>query len=250
VIDPKEAGHLIASYYNFNIFRFRNGKVVDISPPAAQTEKDNVWMCYICLDPNDGDTIFTGTVRMWRSKDDGATWSTTSPVLDNSIISAIEVADTNSKRVYVGTENGGIFRSDDGGDTWTANIAGAELPGFAITRLTVSPRNADVVYATVANFGPSHVFRSIDGGHHWTDIDKGQLPRVPHHACVVIDDGGTDRVYAGNDAGVFRTSDGGLTWSNISGTLPHVMVVDLIHHAGDNALIAATYGRSMWRLRL
>jgi photosystem II stability/assembly factor-like uncharacterized protein len=49
---------------------------------------------------------------------------------------------------------------------------------------------------------------------------------------------------------VFHTSDGGVTWSNMSGTLPHVMVVDLIRHAGDNALIAATYGRSMWRLRL
>lgn len=250
VIDPREAGHILASYYNFHIFRFRNGAAKDISPPAPKPEKDNVWMCYICVDPTNADVIFTGSVRVWKSKDDGATWKAMSPTLDGSAISAIEVADTNTQRVYAGTENGGIFRSDDGGATWTANISGPELPGFAITRLTVSPRNADIVYAAVANFGPSHVFRSNDGGNTWQDIDKGQLPRVPHHALVVVDDAGTDHVYAGNDAGVFHTRDGGVTWSNMSGTLPSVMVVDLIRHAGDNALIAATYGRSMWRLRL
>src|SRR3954451_1019902 len=250
VIDPADAGHLLASYYNFHIFRFRDGKSAEISPPAPSQEREQVWMCYICLDPNDSDVIFTGSMRIWRSRDDGASWKAVSPVLDGGVISAIEVADSDSKRVYAGTENGGIFRSDDGGETWSANIAGTELPGFAITRLTVSPRDEDVLYVTVANFGPSHVFRSTDGGHHWADIDKGQLPRVPHHACVVIEGGGVDRVYVGSDAGVFGTEDGGLTWSNLSGTLPKVMVVDLIHHATDNALIAATYGRSMWRLRL
>ena len=73
---------------------------------------------------------------------------------------------------------------------------------------------------------------------------------MPHHAVVVIDQAGTDQVYVGNDVGVFLTTDGGLTWTNTSGALPHVMVVDLVHHKSDNALIAATYGRSMWRLRL
>ena len=250
VIDPRDAGHIFASFYNFNIFRFRNGRSRDVSPPAPKAEQDLVWMCYICTDPNDANSVFTGTARVWRTNDDGVTWRAVSPTLDGSVISAIEVADSDSRRVYVGTENGGIFRSDDGGSTWSANIAGSELPGFTITRLIVSPRDAGVVYATVANFGSSHVFRSTDGGHSWQNIDNGQLPRVPHHALVIIDAGGTDDVYVGSDGGVFRTTDGGLTWTNLSGTLPNVMVVDLVHHVTENALIAATYGRSMWRLRL
>src|SRR5205823_13758327 len=88
-----------------------------------------------------------------------------------------------SKRVYVGTENGGFFRSLDGGNTWSPNMAGPELPGVIITRLESSPTNADVLFATVANFGNSHVFRSDDGGAHWHDVDGGRLPDVPHHAA-------------------------------------------------------------------
>ncbi len=53
-----------------------------------------------------------------------------------------------------------------------------------ITRLATSPTNANLLYATVANFGHGHVFRSDDGGTTWEDLDKGQLPDVPHHAIA------------------------------------------------------------------
>lgn len=155
-----------------------------------------------------------------------------------------------SNRIYVGTENGGIFRSDDRGGTWSANISSSELPGFTITRLATSPRNANVVYATVANFATSHVFRSQDGGDTWDDIDNGQLPRVPHHVVTVIDRSGVDELYVGTDVGVFVSDNGGQTWRNISRNLPNSMVVDLVHHTTQNTLVAATYGRSMWRVQL
>jgi photosystem II stability/assembly factor-like uncharacterized protein len=248
--DPANAGHVYASYQNFKIFRFRDGTNTDVSPPASQPEKDSVWMCYIALDPNDANTVFTGSFRIWRTRDDGRTWKAVSPTLDESIISTIEIADADSKRIYVGTENGSIFRSEDGGDTWSANIASSDLPGFMVTRIATSPRNRDVVYVTLANFTDSHVFRSTDGGSTWEDIDKGQLPRVPHHVVAVISRNGVDELYVGNDVGVFASRDDGLTWTNISRNLPHVMIVDLVHHIGGNTLVAATYGRSLWRLKL
>jgi photosystem II stability/assembly factor-like uncharacterized protein len=168
-------------------------------------------------------------------------------VLDGSAISAIEIAPADSKRIYIGTENGGFFRSLDGGKTWSANLASATLPGYTITRIDSTAKlGADVLFATVANFGHSRLFRSKDGGKTWEDVDKGRLPDVPHHAVVIRPDA-PKTVYVGNDAGVFVSVDSGDTWMNMTGNLPNAMVVDLVLQTKDSTLSAATYGRSLWR---
>lgn len=247
VYDPDDPGHLYASFYNMGIYRFRGGQCDDVSPNVP--ENASVWMCYITMDPANPRTVYTGSTRVWRTLDDGDTWTPISPSLDDSAISALEVAPADSQRIYVGTENGGIFRSTDGGETWSANISSSLLPGHTITRLESSEKGgADLLYATVANFGHSHVFRSSDGGLSWEDIDKGQLPDVPHHAIVVVPDNpGT--VYVGNDVGVFLSTDAGLTWSNMTLNLPNAMVVDLVYEPAGPALYAATYGRSLWKIK-
>jgi photosystem II stability/assembly factor-like uncharacterized protein len=99
----------------------------------------------------------------------------------------------------------------------------------------------------VANFGHSHIFRSDDGGLTWQDVDRGRLPDVPHHA-VAISRAAPNTIYVCNDVGVFVSRDAGATWANLSGNLPHTMVVDLVYHEADRTLMAATYGRSLWRL--
>ena len=250
VYDPKDAGHLYASYYNMGIWRFRNGKWVDISPPAPKSEANSVWMVYITMDPHDQNTVFTGSTRVWRTKDDGKNWRPVSPVLDGSAISAIEIAPADSKRIYVGTENGGFFRSLDGGETWSANLSSAALPGYTITRIDSTAKlGADWLFVTVANFDHSHLFRSKDGGKTWEEVDKGQLPNVPHHAVVIRPDA-PKTVYVGNDAGVFVSQDSGDTWMNMTANLPNAMVVDLVLQEKDSTLSAATYGRSLWRTRI
>ena len=250
VYDPADAGHLYASYYNMGIWRLRDTNWVDISPPASQSEAESVWMVYITMDPRDRNTVFTGSTRVWRTKNDGKTWKAVSPVLDGSPISAIEIAPADSKRIYVGTENGGFFRSIDGGQTWSANLSGATVPGHTITRIDSTAKlGADWLFVTIANFGHSHLFRSKDGGKTWEDVDKGQLPNVPHHAVVIRPDK-PKTVYVGNDAGVFVSDDSGDTWMNMTGNLPNAMVVDLVLQEKDSTLSAATYGRSLWRTRI
>jgi hypothetical protein len=106
-----------------------------------------------------------------------------------------------------------------------------------------------MLVATVANFGHSHVFRTKDGGLTWEDIDKGQLPDVPHHVAVIRADD-LDRIYVGNDAGVFVLDTRTATWMSLTKNLPNAMVVDLVYHEMDGTLSAATYGRSIWRLKL
>lgn len=105
------------------------------------------------------------------------------------------------------------------------------------------------MYATVANFGNRHVFRSADGGLHWIDIDRGELPNAPFHS-IATPAVHPKRVYVCGDAGVFVSDDQGATWANLTGNLPHVMVVDLVYHETDRTLTAATYARSTWRLEV
>jgi photosystem II stability/assembly factor-like uncharacterized protein len=249
VYDPLDAGHRYCSCYNLTISRQRHGRWKDVSPPAPAEEAGSIWMCYIAMDPRDSNRVFTGTTRVWRTLDDGETWKPVSPSLDGGSITAIEIARADPRRVYVGTENGGLFRTLDGGKTWSANLAGGVLPGHEITRIGSDPADANVLWVTVANFGHSHMFRSRDGGHTWQDVDLGRLPDLPHHSLLVDPQDGR-RVFVANDIGVFGTSDGGATWSDYSRDLPNAMVVDIAYQVHDRHLFAATYGRSVWRLRI
>jgi photosystem II stability/assembly factor-like uncharacterized protein len=149
--------------------------------------------------------------------------------------------------VYIGTENGAFFRSLDGGNTWSDNLQSAVLPGFTITRIESSPLDANLLFITTANFGTSHAFRSTDGGRQWEDVDRGQLPGVPHHALAIPPDR-PQTVYVCNDAGVFVSPDLGGTWMSLTRNLPNVMIVDLVYHTHDRTLTVATYGLSLWRL--
>ena len=151
--------------------------------------------------------------------------------------------------IYVATENGGIFRSLDGGTTWSANLTSPELPGVMITRIETHPRDAHDVYVTVANNGNRHVFRSTDAGSHWADIDGGQVPDAPCHALLIRGDRDNE-LYVAGDAGVLCTRDGGATWENLTGNLPNTMFVDLVYQEPTKTLFVATYGRSIWKLRL
>jgi photosystem II stability/assembly factor-like uncharacterized protein len=248
VFDPKDSSHFYASYYNFNVFRWKGGNPKEVTPKKVDDdEHDSVWMVYILMDPNDSNTVYTASTRVWKTANDGASWKPVSPVLDAAPVTSIEVAQANSKFIYVGTEKGGFFRSLDGGVTWSGNLASSILPGMIITRIETHPKNAKTVYVTVGGTGHRHVFRSDDSGATWRDTDGGQLPDSPHHAVVCRPDQ-PDTMFVASDAGVFQSDDGGANWSNISGNLPHTIFVDLVYQGKDKTLTVATYGRSMYRL--
>jgi len=249
VIDPSDASHIIASIYNGQIYRWAGGgRPQDISLPLPPSEAD-VWMVFIIMDPADSNTLITGAKRVWRTKDAGKTWTAVSDVLDGSFVSAVAIAPSDSRTVYVGTEKGAIYRSKDGGDAWSENLAGNDVPKFVITRLAVHPTNPQTIYPTVANVGHPHVFRSVDGGDRWEDVDRRRLPDIAHSSLVVHPDD-PSRIFVANDVGVFATADAGKTWQNLSFNLPRTPVTDLVLHRQSQTLFAATYGRSIYSLSL
>ena len=249
VIDPRDAGHIFASFQFGGMYRFRNGDWRKVSPPFRKSESVGIWMVFITMDPNDSMRVYTGNQRLYGTDDDGVSWREASPVLDGSPISAIEVARSDSKTLYVGTENGGLYRSRDAGATWSADLGNGTLPGVSITRIAAHPAHAKDVTVCVANSGNSHVFHSTDGGTTWADIDRGQLPDVAHHALLIRHDA-PDQLYVCSDSGVYVTKDDGATWFDATGNLPKAMVTDLAYHEASKTLVAATYGRSLWALRL
>jgi photosystem II stability/assembly factor-like uncharacterized protein len=250
LIDPNDTGHLYTTSQNMTVYRYRKSVGwTDKSPPAKKSERDAVWMVFLEFDPKDSRTVFAGGLRVWRTKDDGNHWLGVSPELDGSPISALEIAQADSNMIYVGTENGGIYHSPDGGTSWSGDLAGPVLPGFTVTRILTSPTNAQIVYATVANFNARHVFRSRDGGQTWLDIDRGQLPDVPHHA-IAIPSAKPMTLYVCSDAGVHVSTDAGDSWKSLTRNLPTVPIVDLVYHEADGTLTAASYGRSIWRLKV
>jgi photosystem II stability/assembly factor-like uncharacterized protein len=197
------------------------------------------------MDPNDANTVFTGSKRVWHTKNDGKTWRPVSANLDDSTITAIEIAPADSRRIYVGTENGGFFRSLNGGRTWSPNLKSGIIPGHTITRIDYN-----------AKLDRRSFFDSCNAGHptyfvqkwwqDWEDVDNGKLPDVPNHAFVIRPDA-PNTVYLANDVGVFVTQNSGKTWMNMTSNLPNVMVVDLVLHEKDATLSAATHGRGLWR---
>ena len=206
-------------------------------------------------------TVWAGSNRLFRTDNSGRHWKAVSGSFDGTPISAIEIARARPRLMFVGTTGGGIFRSRDGGLTWSQNLSGIDIPARAITSITIHPTVPATVVATVASTGIlssgvqlrtgaqlpySHVFRSQDTGDTWTDIDAGKLPNVVFYAAA-YESHPPYRLFVGGDVGVWAEMETG--WLNISGNLPSVVVSDLVYHHKDRTLTAATYGRGVWRIR-
>ena len=248
VFDPVDEWHFFTSSQNMAIYRYRAADGWKEVSPKLRKGDQVPWMCYIAMDPTRRKRLYTGTNRVWRTLNDGDDWVPVSQFL-KGIVSAIEISRADPNRIYVGTTWGEVIRSLDGGKHWSGDIAGPEIPGVKITRIVTSPVDANYLFATVANFGARHVFRSRNGGVDWEPLGLGSLPAVPH-SSVAIPTNHPNEVYVGTDVGVFVSIDSGDSWRQMSDGLPNVTVVDLVYHDAENTLTAATYGRGTWQTRV
>lgn len=210
------------------------------------------------LDPSTAGVIYYGTHRLYRSADRGETWT---PISDNLTkgeetqgrISAIAVAPSDTKTIYVGTSDGYIQVTTNTGRTWT-NVTKSPLPNRWVSRIAVSPNDPRVAYAVFNGFNthtpdtPGHVFKTTNRGQTWRDI-SGDLPDVPVLSMALAPNApGT--IYIGTDVGVFRSTDDGAHWELFGTGMPFVPVVDLFLHPQQHLLFAATHGRSVYRIAL
>ncbi len=225
------------------------GAPLTVTPPYGADEVVP-FHTVVSLDPREPGTIYTGSTRVWRSTSAGSDWSplptTTSGGSWNAeTVSTIAVAPSAPLVMMVG-KGAEIYRTQDGGQTWTASSAG--LPGASINRIAIDHADANVAYAALAATDGASVYGSSDGGLHWEALSNG-LPASP--ALVVrIDPVNPSSLYAGTEAGVFRSTDRGRSWSRVGTGLPATSIQDLVIRPDGSAVRIATYGRGVWELTI
>ena len=165
-----------------------------------------------------------------------------SPLIERRDISyrAIVSLWTQENAIYVGTTDGLVQVSRDGGATFTIVTTG--LPNRTVTRVVIDPAAATHALVTMSGFGTGHVFETTNAGTTWTDISAGLIDAPVNSAAFVPGVG----IMVGTDVGVFQTTSGGAAWASGPAGLPNVIVQDLVYVPAVNLVVAGTYGRGMF----
>ena len=210
----------------------------------------------MALDETNPNNAAFGTDRINLDAAQGtAGWPTqvTLPGMSGSV-SAIHY--TNSSLIYAGTSTGKVYRLVKSGATWTATaIAAAPLPvGPFITDIATVPGSPNTIILTMSGFGHGHVWRGIFSGASatWTDISGSgisAIPDIPANA-LVIDPGSVNTFYVATDVAVYRSTNGGVSWTQFSEGLPNCAVFDLRLQNTTRLLRAGTHGRGIWERKL
>ncbi len=194
------------------------------------------------MDPVTPTTLYFGTHRLYKTTNEGTLWTALSGDLTkgSGVITTIAVAKIDPRTIYVGTSDGNVNVTRDGGTTFTPGTTG--LPNRYVTRIAVDPADGAHALLTVSGFATGHVFETKNAGSTWTDITGG-LVDAPANAAVFVPGVG---IMVGTDVGVFQAASPGASWVAGPAGIPNVIVQDLIYAPGANLLLAGTYGRGMF----
>jgi len=263
LIDPTDPSTLYTSTQYGNLVKSTNGGQSFSWARSGIDNRDRTnWYTPFTMDPTNPDVLYYGTYRVYRTTNAAGRWSAISPDLTKGArtgniaygtLTDISVSPLNSQLVYAATDDGKVWRTDlRQSNTTTENWIDLSdgLPNRWVTTVSASPVLENEVYVTFSGyrFGEQmgHIYHSVDTGNTWTLLDQG-LPDVPVNDLVVTEN---NQVYCATDAGVYRLDDLANTWELFSAGMPAVVVTDLDYHAPTQTLIAATYGRSIYRMDL
>ncbi|MGH7730220.1 MAG: WD40/YVTN/BNR-like repeat-containing protein [Candidatus Eiseniibacteriota bacterium] len=278
--DPTDPDITYVEYQGGNMLRVRRstGETKEIKPFRAKDEPEYRfnWNTPIHVSPTRSGTIYLGAQFLFRSRDRGDTWERISPdlttndplkqrqkesgglTIDNSTaenhttIFAISESPKNADVVWVGTDDGNVQVTRDGGKTWT--LVSRKIPGLPpntwVTGIEASHLGEGTAYATFDGHQTgdmrTYVYRTTDYGKTWQSIATADLKG---HAHVVKEDlVKPELLFVGTEQGLWLSIDGGAQWSQIKGEFPNVAVRDLAIHPREHDLIIATHGRGIWIL--
>ena len=282
MVDPTDPNVLYVTWQNGHPLRYdkRTGETIDIQPqPGADDEPERWnWDAPMIISPHDNKRIYMGSHRLWRTDDRGDSWTLIPGEFSRGVLryerdvdgrvagdeavwgntamswhanmTAIAESPIVEGLLYVGTDDGLIQISEDGGATWRT----ADLSGFPellfVNEITASPIDADTVFASVDNhkmgdYRP-YPLRSDDRGRTWRSM-AGDLP--DRHLIWSIQQDHVDRdlIFAGTEFGIYFTVDGGEHWLKMAGS-PTIAYRDLDIQRRENDLVGASFGRGFYIL--
>ncbi len=253
-INPLIPGFRYGSIYSTIVYRALPGEAFrDISPPYDPSTENAPFITPITLHPATPWVVFTGTSIVWRSPDAGNSWAALPTDVpgdewnSSSIWSiAATAADPDVLMVAKGRD---LYRSTDGGRTWTVTHFGeGDLPSRRILNVEISPFDADTALACLASLSGDSLWRTTDGGATWHQATTG----LADFSVQVARWDPTDPsvVYAGTDVGLYRSTDGGLSWARFGDGLPNASIHEIRATSDGSMLRVATHGRGVWELDL
>lgn len=213
------------------------------------------WQSPILLSKHNSDIVYFGSNKLMRSMDKGDNFLAISDDLTSGgrkgdvaygTISTIDESPSKFGLLYVGTDDGHIHVSHDGGNNWK-NVSMTLPKNMWVSRVIASSHAQDRVYAVLNgfrwdDFNP-YLYVSEDNGSSWTKLSNS-LPMEPLN--VVKEDLENENIlYVGSDHGTYISADRGESFM-VLGNIPHAPVHDLVVHPRDGELIIGTHGRSLF----
>ncbi|MCY3744846.1 MAG: glycosyl hydrolase [Acidobacteria bacterium] len=283
-VDPDDPNIVYAQYQYAGIARFdkRTGERTEIQP---QPEPDDPplkwnWDAPLIISPHNGQRLYFGANRLYRSDDRANTWVPISEDLTRGIdrstrtvmgrtwstdavwrnvftstygnMVALDESPLVEGLLYTGMDDGRVQITGDGGLEWRAvdTVPGVP-PRTYVADLHASRHRENTVFAVFNNhkegdFRP-YVMRSDDRGVSWEDI-TGDLPEDQLAWSVVEDPGQEGLLFLGTEFGLFTTLDGGDHWVRLKGGLPTIAIRDLEIQPRENDLVLASFGRGFFIL--
>ena len=258
------------------------GEKVNIQPIEAAGEQGLRWNwdAPMVISQHDHKRLYFGANKVYRTDDQGSTWKTISPEMSRGIdrnklqvmgrvwsvdavaknqstdvygqTTTIAESPIDENILYVGTDDGLIHITTDGGKNWNKvdNIPGVPERTY-VNQITASPKNKNVAYAAFnhhryGDFKP-YLFKTTDGGKSWLPI-QNNLPARGTVYCIVEDNINSNLLFAGTEFGVFFSIDGGAAWTQLKGGLPTLTVKDMEIQKREGDLVIATFGRGFYVL--
>lgn len=230
------------------------------------------WNSPLAFAPADPHTAYFGGDAVFKTSDEGHTWTQISGDLTRNEkqhqgvsggaitldVSGAEYYDTllaltpsaaDPQTIWTGSDDGLVHVTRDGGTTWR-DVTPPQLPSYArIECIEAARDDAQTAYLAVDRHDlgdrAPYLFATSDGGATWRRIDAA-LPRNASTHVIRSDPKNGAMLYAGTEQGVYYSPNRGRSWLSMQFNLPAAPVYDLQIQPRDNDLIVATHGRSFW----
>jgi photosystem II stability/assembly factor-like uncharacterized protein len=277
--DPEDSmrGYAMSQEGYLVRWNLRTGERKDIRPPAPEgVELRFNWNAGFAQDPFEPATIYYGSQFLHKSTDRGESWSTISPDLTTNnpdwqkqkesggltpdvtgaenftTIIAIAPSPIAKDVLWVGTDDGRLHVTRDGGKTWASvekNVKGVPANTW-IPHITPSRFDAGTAYVVFDNhrrsdFAP-YIFKTTDHGKNWNSLMTAE---VRGYALALAEDTvSEDLLFLGTEFGLFVSQDGGKHWFQWKHGFPTASAMDLVVHPRQPDLIVGTHGRAAYVL--
>lgn len=274
--DPTDANYLYGSSQVNGIRRSTNGGTSFSSITTGLSDAGNTSLCnfipHYILDPNNPNTMLVCGLRLWRSSNVKAatpSWSVIKPAIPGGLSdpgddrshmenydprhhSTVTVAQGNSNIIWVGHNNGQIYKTIDGTvavPTWTRvdeNFPGGSV-GRWVARIVIDPANHNRVFVAFLGWADDNIWMTTNGGTTWTQatgMPTRRLPAAPVGA-LAMDPLRPNRIFAGTDIGLFVSADSGNSWGAVTDG-PDTCPIDELVWKDNDELINVTHGRGLY----